>query len=86
MEEKVVAEVEYLIHHSEEEIWKRTKDVMLQLYWDIGWVLRDVNLSSLWDVSRILEQRLEVDAKMFEVAYHFYRDNPILQKAVRSAK
>tara|TARA_Y100000310_G_scaffold196122_1_gene196136 strand:- start:490 stop:750 length:261 start_codon:yes stop_codon:yes gene_type:complete len=86
MEEKVVAEVEYLLMHSEDEIWKRTKDVLLQLYWDIGWVLRDVSLSNLWDVSKLLEQRLEVDAKTFEVAYHFYRENPILQKAVRPAK
>ncbi len=83
MREKIKSEVGFLIDEAEGEIWKRASDVMLKLYWEIGYLLKDMKEKEVRDISDNLSDELKVDKRMFELAYYFHRDNPIMAKAMR---
>ena len=83
MRKKIKSEVGFLIEEAEGEIWKRASDVMLKLYWEIGYLLKDFKENEVEKVSHELSTNLSVDKKMFELAYFFHRDNPIMAKAMR---
>ncbi|MDP3918357.1 MAG: hypothetical protein Q8Q35_00430 [Nanoarchaeota archaeon] len=86
MNKKLLKDVEHLLDKAEESIWDKSSDVMLRLYWELGYVLSEYSVLELTNVSKELGLILGVEDKMFEVAYHFYKENPILEKAVSVAR
>jgi len=80
---KVVKEVEYLLKKAEEKVWKNEGRTMTQLFWELGYCLR--NVENIHKMSSILEMELSVDRRMFEQAYIFYQENPIKRKALEVA-
>ena len=79
-------EIEFVIKKAEEEIWNKAGEVLLEMYWYIGYVLRDLTEREIRDMSENHSNALSVDDRMFELAYHFYHENPIFEKAVRCAR
>jgi hypothetical protein len=86
LKNKVMKEIAFVIKKAEEEIWSKSGEVLLEMYWYIGYVLRDLTEREIRDMSENYSNKLSVDDRMFELAYHFYQDNPIFEKAVRCAK
>jgi len=82
---EVKKEIEYLLKNAEENVWSKAGDVMMDLYWEIGYVLKDYNEVQVRKVSKDLGVFLRLDPKMFELAYYFYKENPIKEKAVEYA-
>ncbi|MBL7052039.1 MAG: hypothetical protein ISS01_03025 [Nanoarchaeota archaeon] len=82
MRKRIVGEIGYLIEEAESKIWKRASDVMLKLYWEIGYLLKDMKENEVRDISENLSSELSIDKKMFELAYFFHKDNPIMEKAM----
>tara|TARA_Y100000310_G_scaffold310408_1_gene355619 strand:- start:659 stop:916 length:258 start_codon:yes stop_codon:yes gene_type:complete len=81
----LVRDLRFLLSRAEEKIWMRADRVLLSLYWEIGYRMRQVDESRLPFLSSQLGKQLDVQARLFEVSYYFYRDNPIKQKAVEVA-
>ena len=86
MKNKVMKEIEFVIKKAEEEIWSKAGEVLLEMYWYVGYVLRDLTEREIRDMSDNFSSKLSVDDRMFELAYHFYHENPIFEKAVRCAR
>ncbi|MBT3323513.1 hypothetical protein HN681_01590 [archaeon] len=82
MRKKIAGEIGYLIEEAESKIWQRASDVMLKLYWEIGYLLKDMKEKEVREVSANLSSELSVDKRMFELAYFFHKDNPIMEKAM----
>jgi hypothetical protein len=74
--------IKQLIDKAEEKIWYRSEEVMLTLYWDVGFQLRGIEKEKIAQLSKKLSEKLGVEPRIFEVAYHFYKDNPIKKKAL----
>ncbi len=85
MKSQVVQEIAYLLERAEEKIAGKTGEVMVELCWDVGCVLRSCDEEDLQNVSQQLSELFETDRKLFEVAYYFYKHNPVKKRAVRSA-
>ncbi len=82
MKKELIQEVSYLLDEAEERVWIRAEKVMVELYWDIGYCLKDCDDKEILAMSKQLGKMLEVEEKFFEIAYHFYKDNPIKKKAL----
>jgi len=85
MDEKLLKEIEFLLFAAEQLVWKKADHVMTQLYWDIGHCLRELKEEELRVMSHVLSKELNVEARLFETAYYFYRGNPIKKKALEAA-
>ena len=86
MSKKIFREIEYLLDRAEGRIWGKADNIMLGLYWDIGLCLRDHSEQEVLSLSKELAQVFGVEEKMFAIAYHFYKSNPVKRKALRCAK
>ncbi len=80
---KVVEEVEYLLRKAEDKVWQNEGRTMTQLFWELGYCLKDVN--DIKEASFVLERELSIDRRMFEQAYIFYQENPLKSKALEVA-
>jgi hypothetical protein len=81
--DKLVKTMHHLFNEAEERMWGRSEEIMLTLYWEVGFHLKGFKHKSLSEVSKKLGVELEVEPKLFELAYFFYQGNPIKAKAVR---
>ena len=85
MDPKLLKEIEYLLRNAEARVWKKADNIVAQLYWDIGYCLREVKEEELQLASHLLGKELSVDARLFEISYYFYKGNPIKKKAMEIA-
>ena len=84
MENKqLVEELQFLLDEAEEKVWRRTRRVMMDLYWQIGCSLRNYSDQEIVVYSEELAKLLDLEAEMLRTAYRFYKDNPLKQKALR---
>lgn len=85
MDPKLVKEIEYLLRRAEARVWKKADTIVAQLYWDIGYCLREIKEEELQLASHLLSKELSVDQRLFEISYFFYHANPIKKKALEMA-
>ena len=78
--------LDYLLIQASQAIWERTEEIMLTLYWEIGFHLREYDEKELKKISRDLAMALGVEKRMLEIAYHYYMDNPVKKKAIGVGK
>ena len=84
MENKqIIEDVQFLLEEAEERMWRRTRSVMMDLYWQIGYCLREYSEQDLLVFSEELAIILDIDGQMLRTAYRFYKDNPLKKKVMR---
>ncbi|MSR86315.1 hypothetical protein EXS74_02885 [Candidatus Woesearchaeota archaeon] len=84
MENKhLIEDVQFLLDEAEERMWRRTRGVMMDLYWQIGYCLREYSEQDLLVFSEELAIILDIDGQMLRTAYRFYKDNPLKKKVMR---
>jgi hypothetical protein len=85
MKQIKIWEIEFLLEKAENEVWNKAEKIMLALYWDVGYCLRDCNEKEIAKTSKMLSTMFDVEQNFFVVAYHFYKNNPIKKKAMEVA-
>ena len=85
MDPQLLKEIDYLLRRAEARVWKKADAVVAKLYWDVGYCLREIKAEELQLASHRLGKELDVDARLFEIAYYFYKGNPIQKKALELA-
>ena len=80
---QLVEELQFLLDEAEERVWRRTRGVMMDLYWQIGCSLRKYSEQEIVIYSEELAKQLDLEGEMLRTAYRFYKDNPLKQKAMR---
>ncbi len=83
IEKQLFEELRFLLDEAEERIWRRSEKVLLDLYWQIGYCLKDYSAEEITVLSKELSLLLHAEKDMFCTAYTFYKDNPLKKKAVR---
>ena len=83
IDKKIFDELRFLLDEAEERIWRRSEKVLLDMYWHIGYCLREYPEKDMDMVSKELSLLFHADKEMFCTAYRFYKDNPLKKKAVR---
>ena len=86
MKEAIVSEINYLLDEAEDKVWLRAEKIMVELYWDVGFCLRECKEKEIVEVCKELGTVLDVEDKFFEIAFHFYKSNPIKKKALEVKK
>lgn len=86
MKEEMICEIDYLLDEAGDKVWNRAEKIMVELYWDVGFCLRDYKEKEIFEVSKELGKVLDVEEKFFEIAFHFYKSNPIKKRALEVAK
>ena len=81
--EKLLTEVHFLLEEAEERVWRRSEKVILDLYWHLGYCLKEYSKEEIKKVSKELALLLNAEQEMFLTAYTFYRENPLKKKALR---
>lgn len=79
---KVLEEVSYLLEGAQEKIGSKIERILFNLYWSLGYCLKDYTEEEIVPVSKELALLFHVDAVMFETAYVFYKTNPMKRKLV----
>jgi len=82
MKQKMVKEIEYLLEKAEDEVWNKAEKIMLSLYWDVGYCLKEYNEKEITKMSKSLSTMFDVEQNFFIIAYHFYKNNPIKKRAM----
>jgi len=85
LRKKTIEEVAYLLEQAEEAVGRRAEKIMLELYWKIGYCLREYHEEEIIPLGEELSILLGVEAELFDKAYRFYKGNPIKKKALRVA-
>lgn len=84
METKLLVEdLQFLLEEAEEKIWRRTRGILMQLYWQMGYCLRDYSEQEMLVSSEELGLLLDIDGEMLRTAYRLYKDNPMKKKVLR---
>jgi len=83
--EQLIGVIEHLLNQAERQVWDESEDILLGLHWEMGFHLRKYTTIEITDIAKELADHLSVDARMFEVAYYFYKGNPIKKKALECA-
>jgi len=73
-------ELRFLLEEAEEEIGRKSEKILYELYWKIGFLLRDCTEEKLKLVSKELSVVFQVEPEMFTTAHRFYKENPIKKK------
>ena len=85
LRKKTVEDVAHLLDEAEATVWTKAEKIMLELYWKVGYCLREYPEEEIVPLSEELCLLLGVEAGLFETAYRFYKQNPIKGKALRCA-
>lgn len=83
LHKETIEELAYLLEQAEETVWKKAEGVMLHLYWQLGYCLREYSPEEIIPISQELSCIFSVEAEMFRTAYRFYKNHPIKKKALR---
>ncbi len=78
--------VQFILQRTDERIGKRAKKHMLEMYWRIGFELRDYTEKEMMNIVRKLSRDLRLDFRLFLMSYEFYRVCPMYQNALRCAR
>jgi methionine salvage enolase-phosphatase E1 len=78
--------VQFILFKTDEKVGKKAKKEMLDMYWKIGFELRDFDNKEMMNVVRRLSRDLRLDFKLFILSYEFYKYCPMYRKTVRCAR
>lgn len=78
--------VEYILKKTEEQVNKKIKKNVREMYWKIGFEFRDLDEAELRRVVKKLSKDLQVFPDLLIDSYRFYLCFPMYKKAMRCAK
>ena len=78
--------VQFILMRTDEKVGKKAKKIMLEMYWKIGFELRDFDNNEMHNIVRKLSDDLCLDFRLFLMSYEFYKRCPMYKRAVRCAR
>lgn len=73
----------FLLEEAEEKVGRKIEGILRNLYWQLGFCLREYSEKEITTMSEELALLLEIDKEMLETAYFFYKKNPLKNKVTR---
>jgi len=85
IDQRIVEELRFLLDEAEKKVWRKAERVMLNLYWQLGYCLRDYSEEDIAQMEKELAFLLHVEKDMFATAHRFYKENPLKKRIKRLA-
>ena len=75
--------MEHIVKRAEEKIRHKASEVMIELYWELGFQLKEYSEIELRREKKALADALGVDPSLLESAYAYYKENPLRGKVMK---
>lgn len=72
-----IEDLRFLFLEAEQRILERVRDLLLQLYWEVGYSLRTCSIAELEEIGAVFGGEFGVDAGMLQFAQEFYLQCPM---------
>ncbi|MDP3728751.1 MAG: hypothetical protein Q8R18_04835 [bacterium] len=85
MNKKLLDELNFILEEAEAKVGNKIEKVLLEMYWQIGYCLREYNEEELNILIKELSLLLKLEQEIFFTAYHLYKEYPIKKNIRRIA-
>ncbi len=81
----LIKDIQFVLEETEEKVWKKVEGFILNMYWQIGYCLRDYSEEEVQKMGKEFALLFKVEEQLFCIAYRFYKENPLKLKVERKS-
>lgn len=74
---RLVQDLQYIFDTVEEKICNKNEKILLEMYWQIGYCLKDYTLQEIYPLVKELSVLVGAEEQLLIDAYFFYKDVPL---------